>query len=385
MWLYLPRELTSASAPDSPASMTPLSGSFHRLARSATWRTSSRQPSDWRRLWKKDAALRRLCGPTFGLSPSSSSEAVRTWLSAVSPVRTSAPPDGAAASTGGDLDSSSGSRAPFAVWDRATSSWRTCQPSLFGDSTPYSENWPKAGSLRSGAAYERPMLAHRITEIGGGASPGDLMWPTPTVVDARDGRNRTAGRTDSAKRNNVGTTLSDAIRLWSTPSAGNFNDAEEPSSWRARAEKLKEKGINGNGAGVPLAIQAKEATQLWATPSANPWRSAEHSDETWEKNARPLNEQALRFQHGLRSPETPPAGAASSNDTPSSRRPSLLLNPLFVEWLMFGQDGIGRTCICPAPAIEVTDCAPSATPSCPSRPRPPCASSGTAPSGVGRD
>lgn len=205
------------------------------------------------------------------------------------------------------------------------------------------------------------------------------LWPTATANDARAGRNRTAGRSDPSSGHHDGRTLTDAIRLWSTPSAGNFNDSETPQSWRARAEQQKARGINGNGAGMPLAIQAKETVgKLWATPSARDWRSAEHSDETWEKNARPLNEQALRLQRGHRSPTTPLDGEPTSNDTPNS----LQLNPLFDEWLLFGRWMLGWTCVCPARALAraAGGSRPSAMLSAPTRLPLPCASSGVAPS-----
>jgi hypothetical protein len=51
--------------------------------------------------------------------------------------------------------------------------------------------------------------------------------------------------------------------LWPTPSASVANDGEKPDTWLARAEKLKAKKMNGNGAGMPLTI----AVQMWPTPT----------------------------------------------------------------------------------------------------------------------
>ena len=85
---------------------------------------------------------------------------------------------------------------------------------------------------------------------------------------------------------------------------------------------MKAKGYNGNGAGTPLAIAGKlwatptvvdsktcravrkhtkggrstsANAAMWATPTARDWRSGEASDETHNRNARPLNEQAVRL------------------------------------------------------------------------------------------
>jgi hypothetical protein len=90
-----------------------------------------------------------------------------------------------------------------------------------------------------------------------------------------------------------GKALAAAAAMWPTPGAQVSNDGESPETWQARADALKAKGYNGNGAGMPLAI----ASQLWPgpcwpTPSARDWKSGEASTETLEGNARPLNEVA---------------------------------------------------------------------------------------------
>lgn len=53
---------------------------------------------------------------------------------------------------------------------------------------------------------------------------------------------------------------------WPTPSAALTNDGESAESWQARANALKAKGTNGNGAGMPLTIAAKV---FWPTPKSN--------------------------------------------------------------------------------------------------------------------
>lgn len=50
---------------------------------------------------------------------------------------------------------------------------------------------------------------------------------------------------------------------WPTPAGSVAQDGEGPATWLARRERLKAKGINGNGAGTPLTI----AVQLWPTPT----------------------------------------------------------------------------------------------------------------------
>jgi site-specific DNA-cytosine methylase len=50
---------------------------------------------------------------------------------------------------------------------------------------------------------------------------------------------------------------------WPTPAASNPQDGESAESWLARRETLRAKGINGNGAGMPLNI----AVKLFPTPT----------------------------------------------------------------------------------------------------------------------
>lgn len=75
-----------------------------------------------------------------------------------------------------------------------------------------------------------------------------------------------------------------------TPSAGNFNDGESVESWTARRDRLLAQGVNGNGMGTPLGI----AVQFLPTPAARDWKSSAASEQTHDRNARPLNEVVRR-------------------------------------------------------------------------------------------
>lgn len=132
-----------------------------------------------------------------------------------------------------------------------------------------------------------------------------------------------------------------------------MNDGAEIETHQARLARLKELGINGNGAGTPLAMRA----QQWATPNTNDWTG---SSQPGQRRGQ-LSEQT-ECPPGLPALATEPAGPPSS---PGGRSSPLRLNPLFVEWLM----GL---------PVGWTDFAPVATPW--SRPRPlsPGASCGSA-------
>ena len=65
----------------------------------------------------------------------------------------------------------------FAFYDRDTSSWRTCQPSLFGGWDEFSETWPRAGLMSRGIACLRVPLVP-LTAV-----TGCFSLPTPQKFD----------------------------------------------------------------------------------------------------------------------------------------------------------------------------------------------------------
>lgn len=91
---------------------------------------------------------------------------------------------------------------------------------------------------------------------------GQRLWRTPNAAMV------TGGGQDGERHLASGHAmqLTDQVltpKLWPTPNAGNFNDGESVKTWEKRRQKNKEKGVNGNGHGTPLAIAAK----LWPTPT----------------------------------------------------------------------------------------------------------------------
>jgi hypothetical protein len=245
----------------------------------------------------------------------------------------------------------------FGKWDRNASFWRTCQAFLFqseGNNCPrlsqgYSESWPKTGSMRSGLVYQREKWDHPRNESDCSS------WPT---ASARD--HHAQGSThDEAKHS---TQLALTAAQWPTPNATASNDGESPETWQARADQLKEKHTNGNGAGMPLAI----AAQLWATPRASenenrqtkptpsqlagehgmnlatqavgswptPTKNANSDCPAERRRKTPAAAAAAVMMESLTGHLDPPAATNGSESLPSgptSRRRRL--NPRFVEWL----------------------------------------------------
>jgi hypothetical protein len=174
--------------------------------------------------------------------------------------------------------------------------------------------------------------------------------------------------------------IEQAAAAWPTPDAAVSNDGEEPETFLARQERVKAKGINGNGIGIPLAMAAK----LWPTPEARDHKGANQAtlQDRGAKGA-PLNEVAVlwrtprshevgeyQYSQGNKEDPTPTlTGQAQNWQTPATdafrsrggdrnnekglsgqacslplpvtyqvgdelSKPRRSLNPLFVEWLM---------------------------------------------------
>jgi hypothetical protein len=195
-------------------------------------------------------------------------------------------------------------------------------------------------------------IAEKKAQGHGMANLNDYVanWGTPTARDWKDGN---ADLTNVPENGLLGRMAAN----WPTPDASVMNDGEGPETFFARQQRVKAKGINGNGMGMPLTIaattwptpRAKEdgeyqysqgdktkpvptlsgAAQNWSTPSvadttgSRKCRSGDRSSELL------LNGQAETISLVSSLPDRP----ISTVGEESSRIPRSL-NPLFVEWLM---------------------------------------------------
>jgi hypothetical protein len=150
--------------------------------------------------------------------------------------------------------------------------------------------------------------------------------------------------------------LQNQARMWPTPDACVMNDGEGPETFFARQARVKAKGINGNGMGMPLTI----AATMWPTPAARDFKGA-NSVEHLEKSSGSLHlDQLPNFvQHLWSTPRASDGEKGSPNQSfgaggipltsmavsflpvPTTETPGKpsspdrrSLNPLFVEWLM---------------------------------------------------
>ena len=130
--------------------------------------------------------------------------ALLTWYLVDSLARMSALPAVAKDSLASAPGCGESSPASFARWCLGTSTWKTPQLSLLGDSESFSETWPRWGMMRGGECMEltRPQsrvacesLRSLTTEIESGSVRIGERAPTPTVCGNhnRKGASDTSG------------------------------------------------------------------------------------------------------------------------------------------------------------------------------------------------
>lgn len=227
-------------------------------------------------------------------------------------AKTSATPEKAQESTEPAADSGESTHGSFAYFDRASSSWRTSQRCLVEGSDEFSETWPRAGTMRSGIAYRRAPSVPRTyatdcssSHIGRprlilGPDANGGWWPTPRAVD--NGQIKTT-RTDPRNATS-GTTLSEAVKLWPTPTVSSQNLNSTKTDTRDRRN------------GKSLA----DAARTWATPTAHPRthspRKVDHGEQLANQVGGSLNPTWVEWLMGFPAEWT----ALSASETPSSRK-----------------------------------------------------------------
>jgi len=232
------------------------------------------------KFWRNDKTVEPSDLSRFGLTCAALTEDrgadLLTWFLEASRAKTSAWPARAQALTESEAACGPTWRGSLARFDPASSTWRTVQPSLLGDSDECSVTWPRSGMTAGGLCWELPTLVRPTSATGSG------LWPTPTASLGTNG-----GRVTPTKAREGGTLIEalSARTTWPTPTmCGNYN----------------RKGASAtSGDGLATAVLK------CATPTARDWRSGKASEATMERNSRPLSEQI-----------------------------GGLLNPEWVEWLM---------------------------------------------------
>lgn len=246
-----------------------------------------------------------------GFEPEASNAS--TPSAAASPARTSASRVRVPVWTVSDPACGASTGAFLASFDPASQSWRTSELCGLEDSPEFSQTLPRSGSMRNGTLYLLPPLVRLTSAIASGSLPSGDQLPTPAARDANE-----AG--------------SDAQTILE------------------RRERVKAKGINGNGFGLNLGQWAAvNAPRLIPTPTASLGDSSSRTIPS-PSTAR------LRYQQGKRNLDdwaslneasllpTPQAedsrncsdySDGSRGHSPQFRHlGSGRLNPRFVAWMM---------------------------------------------------
>jgi hypothetical protein len=154
-----------------------------------------------------------------GFEPMESTESTRS--AEASPARTSRSLERVQVLTESEADYGESTPVSLAIFDRASSSWRTSGLFAAEDSPLYSETLPRSGMTRSGTLSLLPPLVRLIYGTGSGSS---LPTPTAKLGDARRGMpsaETAALRMAQGRRN-----LDDALALLPTPCAVDGKDGQ---------------------------------------------------------------------------------------------------------------------------------------------------------------
>jgi hypothetical protein len=186
-----------------------------------------------------------------------------------------------------------------------------------------------------------------------------ILWRTPNAWNAEQGPKSKENYEKAQKVGHTLITLTDQVRhekgkmpnrinrrLWLTPSATNI-DMRSEEALKRRKEYRESIGRNTVQPGN-LAEQVQAgypATDIYPTPSARDWRSGKASEETMDRNSRPLNEVVVQNEKLWATPQVRDHRSGKRVDSETSfqqlntevwqeeGRQSGSLNPTWVEWL----------------------------------------------------
>ena len=147
----------------------------------ALWNGTPTQRASWLPVKTTARCVLSRSGMTFRLLTADHGEALLMSYLAGFPAKTFQSLEKAQASTENDQVCGPTWRASLTRYDRDTSSWKTAQCSLLGDSDEFSETWPKWGMMRGGVCWAQSTPVRRIDGIESGS-----LLPTPTAQDAKN-------------------------------------------------------------------------------------------------------------------------------------------------------------------------------------------------------
>jgi hypothetical protein len=120
-----------------------------------------------------------------------------------------------------EADCGTSSPVLFAYFDPDTCSWRTSQLCLDGGLMPFSERWPRSGTMRNGIVYRLRPLVPRIS------GTGCLSWPTARATDGSKGGPNQRG-------SKGGLMLPSAVARYPSPSATDHKGSSQAGQRRVQ-------------------------------------------------------------------------------------------------------------------------------------------------------
>ena len=233
-------------------------------------------------------------GITFAPLTADRGEALLTSYLAGFRARISVLPEKGPELPGNAADSGQKWQGSLARFDRVSSSWKTVQLSLLGDSEQSSVIWPRSGMTAGGQCWELPTLGRRTrgTDCG--------LWPTP--VTAYDGRTQDA---------------------WVAA--------------KARAKAKHSAGQYGNGTGAPGMMDLQRAVKMWPTASTKGLDGGSNSRKAAKERGMWPTATACMSKGSSPAALTRKDGRSRTNDRLDHAVMSTdggSLNPTWTEWLM---------------------------------------------------
>jgi hypothetical protein len=146
---------------------------------------------------------------------------------------------------------------PIATWNPARGVWETAETNLLcGHSVPFSETWPKSGSMRSGRAFARPTRGHLTAASASSSSPG--LLPTPVVTN-RAGMTPSAATVRGTRGNDLGPVIGALLKTPTAQLAVN-GGSQHPDKRRA----------GGHGPTLADQIEQELTASSGSSPSSSP-------------------------------------------------------------------------------------------------------------------
>lgn len=202
------------------------------------------------RFWRKDKTIDCSDLSRFGLTcrvltADRGAELLTSYLAGF-PVRTSASPAAAPASTEHAVDFGATWPGSLAKFDPESCGWKTVQPCDHAGSDESSVTWPRSGMTVAGWCWELPMSKRRTSATAFGS-----LLPTPTAENYGSCQGGAGGRAGHKNRPSLFTMAKHA--LWPTPTTPAGNCVGRLDEWGgSRSRAVMRTLVSAEELGGPL-------------------------------------------------------------------------------------------------------------------------------------